>query len=251
MSDSRVNPCPQSENVGSYALGALPEDELRAFEAHLVDCDRCGDEIAGLKVVVDALPSAAPPAVPPSGLKRRLMAVVEAEAELLRASGPAADRPAPPRSRRRLGQGWLAGLRPVLRPLAVAGAVAALAVGVAIGALAVGSNNGSPSTRAISAHVDPALARGADATLRVSADQAKLEVHNLPRPAGDRVYQVWLKHPGRPPSPTHVLFSVPEDGSTTVTVPGRMRDVEQIMVTSEPPGGSRTPTTPPIIFARI
>lgn len=249
MSDSRANPCLQSENVGSYVLGALPEDELRAFETHLADCDRCREEIAALRIVVDALPGAAPPAEPPPGLKRRLMAVVESEAELLRASGPAADRPAHPR--RRLGPGWLAGLRPALRPLAVAGAVATLAIGVAIGALAIGSNNGSPAPRTISAHVDPALARGADATLRVSADQAKLEVHNLPRPAGDRVYQVWLKHPGRPPSPTHVLFSVPKDGSTTVTVPGRMRDVEQIMVTSEPPGGSRTPSTPPIIYARI
>lgn len=249
MSDSRANPCPQSENVGSYVLGALPEDELRAFEAHLVDCERCREEIAALRIVADALLGAAPPAEPPPGLKRRLMAVVESEAELLRASGPAADRPAHPH--RRLGLGRLVGLRPALRPLAVAGAVATLAVGVAIGALVVGSNGGSPAPRSISAHVDPAIARGADATLRVSADQAKLEMHHMPRPPGGRVYQVWLKYPGRPPSPTNVLFSVPTGGSTTVTVPGRMRDVEEIMVTAEPPGGSRTPTGPPVVDARI
>ena len=32
----------------AYALDALDADERRAYEEHLVDCERCRDELGGL-----------------------------------------------------------------------------------------------------------------------------------------------------------------------------------------------------------
>src|SRR6185295_13640898 len=63
-------------------LGALAEPEAAAFAAHLEDCDGCRREVAELQVVADVLPMAAPQVVPPPALKGRIMAVVDAEAQL-------------------------------------------------------------------------------------------------------------------------------------------------------------------------
>lgn len=45
-------------NVGAYLLGALDDDEMTAFEEHLVECERCGeelDELSGVVPVLDVL----------------------------------------------------------------------------------------------------------------------------------------------------------------------------------------------------
>ena len=56
-----------SDSVGAYLLGALPPDELEAFEAHLRDCLSCRRDVrdfretlAGLKELVGQPP---PPTV--------------------------------------------------------------------------------------------------------------------------------------------------------------------------------------------
>jgi hypothetical protein len=75
-------------------------------------------------------------------------------------------------------------------------------------------------------------------------------VRGFPAPPEGRVYQVWLKRPGRDPEPTRALFGV-RDGRATVEVPGAVRGVEQILVTDEPRGGSRVPTRAPVVVARL
>jgi hypothetical protein len=62
------------------------------------------------------------------------------------------------------------------------------------------------------------------------------------------MYQVWLKRPGvEAPEPTSVLWSARSDGSATVAVPGSLDDVEAVLVTREPRGGSDTPSEAPVI----
>ncbi len=77
------------ESLGAYALGALPDDETREVERHLGECAPCRREVAELRVAVDALPATAGPVQPPPELRDRVMAIVESEAELLRAAGSA------------------------------------------------------------------------------------------------------------------------------------------------------------------
>jgi len=55
-----------------YALGALPDDERRSFEAHLRECRACADEVAGFRGVAAAMGGASP-ADPPAALRGRLM----------------------------------------------------------------------------------------------------------------------------------------------------------------------------------
>ena len=64
----------------------------------------------------------------------------------------------------------------------------------------------------------------------------------LPAPPSGRVYQVWLKRDGHPPMPTAALFVPSRDGAAAASVPGSLDDVDQVMVTDEPDGGSPQPT---------
>ena len=38
--------CQHADTVAAYLLGALPDEERRAFEAHLADCAHCREDVA-------------------------------------------------------------------------------------------------------------------------------------------------------------------------------------------------------------
>ncbi len=56
---------------------------------------------------------------------------------------------------------------------------------------------------------------------------------------------------GGSPQPTDALFSVSSSGGATVAVPGGVTGARAVLVTAEPLGGSRAPTSPPVIVARL
>jgi anti-sigma-K factor RskA len=228
------------DTLAAYLLGALPDAEVEEFEGHLAGCGRCRDEAASLRVAVDVLPVAVPPVSPPRELKSRVMRVVESEAELLQAAGSEADRPA----RRRRG---LRGLFP--RPVITAtAAAAALAVGVVAGIAIVGGEDGGGGQRTLAARVtDPLAATTARASLVVDGSRAKLVVRGMPAPESGRVYQVWLKRGDTVPVPAGATFML---RSGDVAIPRAVRPGDQVMVTSEPDGGSQVPTRRPIVVAQ-
>ena len=228
--------------AGAYLLHAMPDDERAGYEAHLEQCAACRAEVEHLRVAADALPASPIQLVPPPELKDRIMAVVNSEAELLRAAGPDADVPARDRRERRgFWQRWS------LRPgLALAGVTAALVLGVVGGqALLTEEIRTQPTEVAVT---------GASAELRIPEgdDNATLVAHRLPHPGEGRVYQVWLQRKGSDTAePTDALFTVRPGGEATVEVPGSLDDVAAVMVTSEPDGGSDAPTRKPIIVASL
>lgn len=218
-------------NAAPYVLGALPEDEHKAFRLHLASCGICREEVAALQTVADALPALAPHVAAPSELKQRVMARVEEDlpAEAKRAS-----------ARRRFVLPSFA-LRPAF-------GLAGAAVIVVVLAIVLASGGGtSSSTRVISAQV---LAPQARASLRVSGGHAELSIAGMPQTAANRVYEVWVKRAGAP-QPTDALFTVTTHGDATVGVPGSVAGVKEILVTSEPIGGSRVPTRSPVIIANL
>ena len=237
-----MNGCEQRETAASYVLGALPDDELEAFLAHLDGCEECKRSVAQLQVAADALPLATVQLAPPPELKGRIMAVVRSEAELQRAAeGWPADAPAAPR--RRWWRGRFLGLAPL--PAAVAASLV-VAVAVAGGILLPGGDN----TRTVQGQVLIASAPKARAALELSDDATKLTVSGMPAPPPGKVYQVWLKPPAQAPKPTRALFRVDARGDADVEIQrGRLKGIEQVLVTAEPDGGSRAPTSDPVIAA--
>jgi anti-sigma-K factor RskA len=237
--------CDWRDDVGSYVLRALPEDEHERFEAHLATCEDCQREVAELRIAADTLPLAAVQVGPPPELRDRIMTIVRSEAELLGAAGARADEPAAtptaetPRRRRR----WLLSLRPL--PAAMA-ASALIAAGV-IGGIVL---SGGSDTKTVTGTVQIASAPAARASLQLSNDATKLQVRRMPPPPAGKVYQVWLKRPNQDPAPTTALFRTDPNGSADVEIQrGRLKGVQQVLVTAEPDGGSVKPTSPPVIVA--
>lgn len=216
-------------NAAPYVLGALTDAERAAFRRHLQSCAVCREEVASLRTVVAALPAAAPAASAPPELKSRIMTTVRAQArepELGRSSE---------RSRARRGWGpWPA--------IALAGA-AVLAVLV----LVVSGSGSGGATRVIRAQVS---APGASALVALSGDRAELRLAGMPQTSPGRVYEVWVKRAGAP-QPTDALFTVTSAGRATVGVPGSVAGVREVLVSSEPLGGSRVPTRTPVIVATL
>ncbi|MDQ6776154.1 MAG: anti-sigma factor [Actinomycetota bacterium] len=240
MSASGPKQCGNSDTAAAYVLGALPDDEAHSFELHLAGCARCQRDVHHLASAAEALGTAVPIVAAPPELGQRIRAIVRAEAELLQAAGPEADRPAAK------ARGRWRSMRP---RIALGGTLAAgLACGLAVGAVVLGTS--STATRAISAEVfQPGVAHDASATLNIAGERGTLDVSHLASPPAGRVYEVWKLGTGTTPRPTDALFSVNTNGSGTVAVPGSLRGVRKILVTAEPLGGSQSPTGQPVIEA--
>jgi anti-sigma-K factor RskA len=211
-------------------LGALTDAESDAFRRHLDSCTICREEVAALQVVACALPAAAPQIAAPSELKRRVMGEVGEDATR-------DERGERSRMRRRVSS------RATRRRPAF-GALAAVAAAAVAAALLI---PGAGGARVIRAQV---YAPHASALLRLQGGAGQLTITGLAQPPRGRVYEVWLKGSGEP-RPTDALFTVSSRGDATVGVPGVTSAVREVMVTSEPLGGSRRPTRSPVIVARV
>ena len=222
------------QDAAPYVLGALTDAEHEAFVAHMKDCMICREEVASLQSVVLVLPAAVPQVQATQELKRRVMATVKSESGLRGAGEAVSTGEASKRALPRLA--W----RPLLAPL---GAAVVLAVAVVIAL----SGGGSQPTKVIRAQVT--LPR-ASVSVRVNAGHAELNVADMPQSPPNHVYEVWVKRNGNP-QPTDALFTVSSTGAATVGVPGSLKGVKQILVTAEPTGGSKVPTSTPVIVANL
>lgn len=211
-------------DAAAYALGALEPSEAAAFRRHLATCAVCQDEVSAFEQAADNLAVATLQLPAPPRLRRRVTRAVRAQA----------------RSERRRARA-----RPRVVPrLALAGAVVLVVLATAFVALFPAG----AGPRVIQASV---LGSPGTAQLRVASGSVELVVRRLPRPPSGEIYEVWLQRPGRAPTPTSALFSVTAAGAADVGVPGNLHGVGRVMVTVEPDGGSRVPTHPPLIVAKL
>jgi hypothetical protein len=127
-----------------------------------------------------------------------------------------------------------------------AGLVVAVAV---IATLAAGRSapTGRPAQRA---KIDRTIAT-AHASLQQTGPYAELIVSGMPEPPVGEVYEVWLNRASGPPQPTDALFTVTDAGNGSVDVPGPLRGARAVTVTSEPRGGSSSPTSAPVLRVSV
>ncbi len=221
-------------DVAAYVLGALEDGEVDAFRGHLETCVVCRDELISFQQVADVLPMSAPQHRAPKSLRRHVLA--EVDREIARQG----------QGRRRSAWRMMPSLT-ISRPAFALGAVLA-AVVVAVGGLELGSSGGGGATQVFHAQV---AGNSASAEVRVTGDHAELVVHHLAPPPAGKIYEVWLARAHQRPQPTSVLFSPTSGGEGDVDVPGDVRGVQQVMVTTEPAGGAKVPALPALITARL
>jgi anti-sigma-K factor RskA len=230
--------CAERGQAAAYVLSALEQQEVERYREHLGSCAVCSADVARLQPVADSLATSVPQAVASQELRARVMASVRSEAELLHAAGAGADRPEPVHPRWRMR-----------RPQFLIAAVA-MGVGLLIGVAVIDTGSQTPTTHVTSAQV-ASLPLGAKAVLRQTGSHAELVVSGVSQPPRGKIYELWLARSGAPPQPTSALFGVTHAGAASVNVPGNLSGVHQVMVTAEPLGGSRHPTSSPIIVATL
>jgi anti-sigma-K factor RskA len=221
------------DDAAAYVLGALDPREAEAFRQHLAQCVVCRDEVASFQQVTDAMAMAPHQFAARKELRGRVLAAVQADAEhAAEATKPSfADRT----------RGWIP--RPAVALATGLAIAAALVIGLVIG------SSGSPSTRVINASV---TGTPGTAQLRVRGSNGDLIMRGVPEPSTGHIYQMWeLRNGAKAPTNTRALFSVNRAGEVDVGVPGDLKDVEQVLVTQEPAGGSPAPTQTPFVVAKL
>ena len=238
--DPTARPRDCGSDSAPYVLGALERTEAQAFADHMQSCGVCRDEVAALAPVLDVLPACAPRYDVSPALRRRVMRAVRSE--------PKAE--SVPRRRLRLPR-WAPWRPAVATAPAFAGALGVvIALGVlialggliALGVLIAGRPSGSPA-RVIQASVG-------EAQVRIAGGHGDLIVDRLPPAPPDRVYELWLQRRGHAPAPS-TLFAVTSRGTAVLGVPGEITGIARVLVTVEPSGGTRVPTTPAVIVAPV
>lgn len=213
--------------VAPYALDSLGDEEERGFEQHLATCERCREELAGLREAAASLAYGVAGPEPPTALKERILTQARAERPNVTAL---------PRRRR----GWTASLA----------AAAALAAAVALG-FGVWSAT-RPATRdsfsAVlaqpGARLVPLDGRGAVA---VAPDgTAALAFTVPPAPAG-KAYEAWVIQGGTP-KPAGLFEG--GDGTSVLDIEQPVRRGAVVAVTLERDGGAKRPTQTPLAVSR-
>jgi anti-sigma-K factor RskA len=242
-----VTPRPECDalrdDLATYALGALSGDELTALEAHLGDCEHCRARLRWFTPAVDVLPATVEQRRPPPSLRENLMATVRAEAVPGSRADPEPARDEPAR------ESWWAGLRGLmLRPATGMAVLIVLVAGIGVGWALRGDDTVETTPQLVKAEpLNDAVP--VSATLELEGDSATLHVHELPAIADDEVYEVWVQRAGvMEPRNTFVLSM---DGTAEAAVPGPLEGGEAVLVTREPRGGSRQPTTDPLLSAPL
>jgi anti-sigma-K factor RskA len=228
-----------SEDVAAYMLGALEPAEAAELERHAEGCERCQTEIRWLTPALDALPEGVERLEPPRELRERVLAEVRFEAtpedapdnEAAGLFGRASS------WLRELGSGPM-GLRPV------AGFAAAVLVVVAVAGFAIGGGLGSDESGETTTVVS-GKAPGITAKMVSEGDSGTLHLDNVKPLPSDRVLEAWIQRDGEVEA-VEALFVPDRKGRASTELPD-MEGVEVVMVTTEPEGGSESPTSSPLV----
>jgi hypothetical protein len=232
------------EEAAAFAIDALDAKRVDDFKVHLEGCKRCQEELRWLAPAVRALPAAVESQTPPPALKQRLMDEVRADAAAAAKRAREEKRRERAASHKSFGE-WLRGVRiggltwKPLTGLAVVVLIVAGGIGYAVG---TGGGAGIHTTESEQPNgiVAKVVTEGNRGELRLAG------VRQLPK---GKVLEAWVRR-GNAVEPVPALFT-PNHAGNASTVIDDMKNVSLVMVTREPAGGTKAPTTEPIVKVPI
>ncbi|HEX4829676.1 MAG TPA: anti-sigma factor [Trebonia sp.] len=236
--------------TGSYALDALNHQEQASFERHLSRCPACAEEVRGMREAAARL-GMATAVTPPAAMRARVLAAVPRTRQLPPGPAGGGRRAALrrlPLGRTGLGAGFLA----------LAAAVAWLAVGQA------STNDQLQQARASrdavaavlaapDAHVATRTASvGGTVTAVISEreHEAVITTGGVPSLTAARVYQLWVITSGGTATSAGLLQAT-SPGLTSPALAAGVQAGDQLGITVEPAGGTRQPTTKPVVLVPV
>ena len=206
-------------NVAPYALDALDEHEEREFEEHLASCERCREDLAGLREAAAGLAYGAAGPAPPPELKLQILDRARAERPNV----------IPLAQRRR----WAAPIA------AVAAVAAALALGIGVWATTRPAS-GDAFTSVLAKPGAELLPMDGKGALAVAPDGSAAVALTLPRAPAGKTYEAWVIRKGA--AAPAGLFS--RSGVLKIDRPVKRGSV--VAVTLERAGGVDQPTGSPL-----
>jgi anti-sigma-K factor RskA len=225
------------DDLAAYALGALEKGEAERLRLHLETCEECRRHLRWLEPAVELLPRTVEQLEPPARLRESLMDVVRAES-------PSAAREPPKRSA--AGRWRELGLA-LWRPATAVAAAVTLVVGAVAGYLIHEPGDGGTSTT-FAASSTP-RAPNATGVLERDGDSGILRVRGMPSLGREQVYEVWVERDGElEPSS---LFVPRSNHTADAAVPSSLNGADTVLVTKEPRGGSRQPTSSPLLSVKL
>jgi len=266
---------------GAYALNALSAEEREAFEAHLGESESLRHEVTELADTAVLLGRAITPVAPPAELKANIMSLIASTPQLPTAPRLVAVEPDATRSpvalatpgapgvsaasfaeptdgatpsERKAQARWFT--KPVMAIVAAAAAIGII-VGGGVLVNTVGDsqeqNQAADRLAAINAASDmqqavSEVAGGGTATLVWSNElqSSAMIVDGLATLPEGKVYELWYIDTSSQARPAGT-FGVDSDGKTWRVLDGEMQAGDTVGVTVEPSGGSKAPTTTPIV----
>jgi anti-sigma factor RsiW len=241
---------PRLEEAVAFALGSLDADRIDDFKEHLDGCERCQEELRWLAPAIRALPETVERETPPPELKVRLMAEVHADVEAEAKQARGEKRRERAESRTGLGE-WLRGLNlggltwKPLAGLAVVVLIVAGGIGYAVGTSGSGSGSGNIRTWEVPAKAN----NGIEAKVVTEGNRAEVRLAGVKQLPEGKVLEAWVQR-GNAIEPVPALFTPDHAGNASTTIED-MRDVSLVMVTREPAGGTKVPTTEPFVKVPI
>jgi anti-sigma factor RsiW len=253
------------DQLAVLALGALPEVEARALAEHVAGCEECREEYARLRAAADLVAFAAEPAPGEllggeycARLKARVMNSVRAEnpakAVVLRAQRPAF-------------ANWpsfvaLAACVALVATLAAFG-LRVQSDGAKIASLEASLESEQRNAAATGARASEVrsrlaalLAPGsrhyavANGEVVTSGGRVLIAMRLPPAPPG-KVYQAWTLKAGATTVAPSVTFSPDPSGVALIELPEPSAGLAAVAVSVEPAGGSKAPTSAPIVVRKL
>jgi len=241
---------------GAYVLNALDADEAREFEAALETSDETRYEVTELRDTAVLLGLSVAPVEPRPELKTNLMNLIASTPQLpveeeheVATVAPVREFEIPSKAARKAEARWFT--RPVV-VLSSMAAAAALIVGTVVVSGNLNDTSFQQAQAAQLAQISSAddsdkiitdVKGGGTATVIWSPelDSAAVTVDGVDTLPSDKTYELWyIDSDGARPAGT---FNADDTGSGWRVLDGTMNDGDQIGVSIEPAGGSKTPTT--------
>lgn len=256
--------------AAGHALRSLTPEEKERYDRLLEVSPDARAEASGFADVAAALDAAPPEAAPPADLKARLMAQIAVTPQHA-APGAAAHEPVAPEARdaahaaadaaheaavavastpaeRRAQRRWYG--RPIVLVAAAAAAVVLFAGGTVVGVSLVQTSQSSVQADALASitsapdaqRASAPVTGGGTATLvwSPSVGKSAMIVDGLSAAPSGKTYQLWYIRDG------HATSAGLMSGDWQV-LQGSLHDGDVVGVTVEPAGGSKQPTTKPVV----
>lgn len=228
------------EEVAAFALGALDAAQVDDFKAHLEGCKRCQDELRWFAPAVEALGESVEQQTPSPQLKVRLMEEVRADAAAVAKEAKAAERRERAESRGSFRE-WLAGVHLgglTWKPLTgVAAVILIVAAGIGY-AIGNGGNTNLHTT-------EVEQKNGIVASVVDEDGKGELRLTGLEQVPDGKTLEAWVQR-GEKYVPVKDLFKPDAQGNATTQIDD-LKDAEAVLVTEEPAGGSKQPTSEPFV----